>query len=77
MTIDVLIMFLGAFVAISPFLGFPLQWDTVLLAVAGVIIIALGIMVRRRGLGRRSIPRTNGSSYAKSAPVSKEGHEAA
>lgn len=51
MTIDALIMFAGAFVAILPFLGFPNSWDTFFFLFAGVFIIALGIIVRRR-LGR-------------------------
>ncbi len=49
MTIDTLIMLTGAFVAILPFLGVPTKIDTVLLFFAGVFIIALGIVVRRRG----------------------------
>jgi len=47
MTLDALIMLAGAFVAILPFLGFPNNWDTVLLFIAGVLIIVLGIVVRR------------------------------
>gem|GEM_PF-2082238 len=50
MTIDALIMLLGAFVLIEPHLGFPTTWDNILLFVAGVLIVALGIAVRRRGL---------------------------
>lgn len=53
MTIDALIMFAGTFVAMLPFLGFPNSWDTFLLLFAGVFVIALGIVVRRR-LGRSS-----------------------
>ena len=49
MTIDTLIMFSGAFVAILPFLGFPNSWDKVFLLIVGVFVIALGIFVRRRG----------------------------
>ncbi len=48
MTIDALIMLAGAFVAGLPFLGFPNSWDTVFFSIAGVFIIALGIVVRRR-----------------------------
>ena len=48
MTIDTLIMFSGAFVAVLPFLGFPNSWDRVLFFLAGVFVIALGIVVRRR-----------------------------
>ena len=53
MTVDALLMSAGAFVAVLPFLGFPNSWDTVLFFVAGVFIIGLGIVVRRR-LGRSS-----------------------
>lgn len=48
MTLDALIMLLGAVVALLPFLGFPNSWDTAILLVAGIIIVALGIVVRRR-----------------------------
>ncbi len=48
MTLDSLIMFAGAFVAILPFLGFPNTWDSVILVVLGAFVIALGIVVRRR-----------------------------
>lgn len=51
MTLDTLIMLAGAFVAALPFLGFPNSWDTWLFFAAGVFVIALGIVVRRRGLG--------------------------
>lgn len=50
MTIDALIMLAGAFVVIEPQLGFPSTWDSVLLFIAGVVIVGLGIAVRRRGL---------------------------
>lgn len=47
MTLDTLIMLAGAFVATLPFLGFPNSWDSALLFIAGVLIIGLGIIVRR------------------------------
>lgn len=50
MTIDALIMLLGAFIIVEPQLGFPTNWDTILLSIAGVFIVGLGIAVRRRGL---------------------------
>ena len=50
MTIDTLIMLFGAFVILEPQLGFPTNWDAVLLFVAGTAIVGLGIAVRRRGL---------------------------
>ena len=48
MTLDTLIMLAGAFVALLPFLGFPNSWDTILFFVAGLFIVALGILVRHR-----------------------------
>lgn len=51
MTLDALIMFAGALVALLPFLGFPNSWDKIILLALGIIIVTLGIMVRRRGKG--------------------------
>ncbi len=48
MTLDALIMAIGAFVLVLPFLALPSAWDTILLVLAGIAIIALGIAVRRR-----------------------------
>lgn len=49
MTLDTVIMLTGAAIALLPFLGFPQRWDTVLFFLLGVLVIALGIIVRRRG----------------------------
>ena len=67
MSVDSLIMFSGAFVAILLQLGFPQSWDRVLLAIAGVLILALGIVVRRRGLMPRQRPG-NGEVFSRSMP---------
>lgn len=48
MTLDALIMLAGAFVATLPFLGIPNSWDAGLFLAAGIFVIALGIVVRRR-----------------------------
>jgi VIT1/CCC1 family predicted Fe2+/Mn2+ transporter len=48
MTLDALIMLTGAFVAILPFLGFPNSLDNALFFLAGIFVISLGIIVRRR-----------------------------
>lgn len=60
MTLDTLIMLSGAFVALVPFLGFPTSWDTALLLLAGIIIIGLGIVVRRKEGERKTQERLNG-----------------
>jgi len=48
MTLDTVIMLFGAFVAFLPFLQFPLGWQSSLSFIAGIIVIGLGIVVRRR-----------------------------
>lgn len=73
MTLDALIMLSGVLVTLLPFLGFPLKWDNVILVVLGVLVIALGIMVRRRGLVRRSAVQKNNGTFVESVPrVSSE-----
>ncbi|MDP3965375.1 MAG: hypothetical protein Q8Q13_01080 [bacterium] len=69
MTLDALIMLAGAFVAVLPSLGFPNSWDTVLLFLAGIFIISLGIVVRRRG-GKTSqpTPPKNGNVVVENHP---------
>ncbi len=54
MSLDALIMFSGALVALLPFLGFPNSWDAVLFLVLGLFITFLGVVVRRR---RKKTPR--------------------
>jgi hypothetical protein len=72
MTWEALIMLIGALVTLLPFLGLPLKWDNIILVVLGVVVIALGIMVRRRGLVRRSaiqaVQKTQGTTYVESMP---------
>lgn len=48
MSLDAVIMLFGALIAIMPFMGFPNAWDDVFFAIAGLVVIALGIAVRRR-----------------------------
>jgi hypothetical protein len=50
MTLDSLIMGMGAFIVVLPFLGLPQDLDSALFLLAGIIVVALGVMVRRRGL---------------------------
>lgn len=75
MTIDALIMLAGFLVAAMPFLGFPTQWDNVILVTLGILVIALGIVVRRRGFARKApLPKTN-ASFVESAPKDAEHEE--
>jgi len=64
MTIDAVIMLLGTFVALLPFLGFPVRWDSVLLVVIGVFVIMAGIVVRRRSTSENSAKH----AFVESAP---------
>jgi len=52
---DVFIMLLGAWVALLPFLGFPGSWDRVLLLASGVIIISVGISLRRERVRKNGL----------------------
>jgi len=59
MSLDALIILAGAVVAILPFLGFPSSWNHALFFIAGLCVIALGIVVRRR-LGKKTgTPRSS------------------
>ena len=61
MTLDTLIMLAEAFIIMEPQLGFPTSWDSIILFVVGVIIVGLGIAVRRRGL-REPVRKTEPES---------------
>ena len=66
MTLDTLIMLAGAIVAVMPFLGFPLSWQVWIIFILGVLIIGLGIAVRRRGM--RTPQRKMRGEFVESAP---------
>jgi len=53
MTLDAVIILTGVIVATLPFLGFPRPWLQALFFVLGIIVVILGIIVRRR-LSQRS-----------------------
>lgn len=75
MTLDALIMLLGTFVALLPFLGFPNSWDSILLLVAGIIIILLGIVVRRRGSKKEHFVAQTPPDFVESSPLDLTRHE--
>ncbi len=69
MTLDALIMLMGTLVALIPFLGFPLQWDNIILVGVGVFVILLGIIVRRRGLRNPSaVMKKESMTFVESIP---------
>lgn len=68
MTLDTLIIASGAFVGLLPFLGFPNSWDTALFFLAGVFIVGLGIVVRRRR-GEEETAARRASTFVERAPL--------
>jgi len=44
---DVIVMLLGVWVGLLPFLGFPSSWDRILFLISGIILISVGISMRR------------------------------
>ena len=66
---ETLIIFLGAWVAVQSFLGFPLLWDEVMLAVLGVAILALGISLHRDASARRAARMRHAESHTERAPL--------
>lgn len=76
MTIDALIIFAGAFVAVLPFLGFPIKLDSIIMVAIGIIVISLGIIVRRRDVAQRARERRT-QTYTESTPQAQAGHETA
>lgn len=76
MTIDTLIMLAGTAVAVLPFLGFPNSWDNALFFLLGMCVIALGIVVRRRGshIALRH-PEHGGVTFTEHMPEDKNSTE--
>ncbi len=70
MTLDSLIILSGALVAILPFLGFPNTWDSVIFVVLGVLVVSLGIVVRRRAPRRTVADRD--SFFVENTPHKEE-----
>ncbi len=74
MTLDSLIILSGALVAILPFLGFPNTWDSVIFVVLGALVVALGIVVRRRA--PRASVHDRDSIFVENAPHTDTKHDA-
>ena len=69
MTLDALIIFSGALVALLPYMGLPRVWDDRILVVLGIAIVCLGIVVRRR----KHRPKRAPEAFVESAPRQHEG----
>jgi hypothetical protein len=69
MSLDTLIMFAGAGVLVLPFLGFTIAMQQWMLFALGIIILGLGIAVRRRGM-RPIEPSMRTGEFVESVPTS-------
>lgn len=71
MTVDTLLMLAGTFVALLPFLGFPQSWDKMIFLFLGILVVALGIVVRRRG-NRPQVEERNERAFSERMPAMSE-----
>jgi hypothetical protein len=67
MTLDTLIIGAGAFVALVPFLGFPNDWDTALFLLAGIFVVGLGIVARRKRGAEETLARLSAQAGKRAA----------
>jgi membrane protein implicated in regulation of membrane protease activity len=74
MTLDALIMLAGAMVAAIPFLGFTIDMQMWIFFILGIVIIGLGIAVRRRG-ERQQQARTRKGEFVESVPLEPMRHQ--
>ena len=74
MTLDALIMLVGALVAIIPFMGFTVTMQQWILFILGIIVIGLGIAVRRRGKRVPPVSARKGE-FVESVPASAVAYE--
>jgi hypothetical protein len=68
MSLDTLIMLVGALVAVMPFLGFTIDMQKWIIFLLGIIVIGLGIAVRRRG-ARKPEVRPRRGEFIESIPT--------
>jgi Flp pilus assembly protein TadB len=67
MSLDALIMLFGGLIAVTPFLGFTIAMQMWIIFAFGIIVIALGIAVRRRG--EREVRSRRRGEFVESAPA--------
>ena len=72
MTLDTVIMLAGGFVAVLPFLQLPPSWITPLSFIAGVVIIGLGVVVRRNGARCRMHRKETHEHFVDATPKREE-----
>ncbi len=74
MSLDALIMLVGALVALMPFLGFTVDTQMLIFFVLGIVVIGLGIAVRRRGERPQQV-RARKGEFVESVPVNFVSHD--
>jgi arginine exporter protein ArgO len=55
---DYTLLFIGIWIMILPFLGFPTSWKKVLLIVTGLFVVFIGYMVWRERLNKEKQENT-------------------
>jgi hypothetical protein len=68
MSLDALIMLFGALIAVMPFLGFTVDMQKWIIFVLGLIVVSLGIALRRRGQVKPQAKRRRGE-FIESSPA--------
>jgi hypothetical protein len=60
MSKEALVILLGAFTALLPFMGLPSSWRTVLMVLCGASLVLIGVLLRSETLSRGD---SRGSSF--------------
>ena len=74
MSIDALIILVGALIAVMPFLGFPISWQVWIFFILGIVVVVLGIAVRRRG-DRSVVQSRRKGEFVESMPAGVMSHD--
>jgi TRAP-type C4-dicarboxylate transport system permease small subunit len=70
MTREILLIILGIWVGLLPYLGFPAGIDTYILSATGALIFFLAIMIHNDNAKRRYSRARKADSFEQSAPAS-------
>lgn len=55
MSKEMTVIVLGVLVVVTPYLGIPGSWKTVILAVVGLLLVGVGFLLRGEALARGSV----------------------
>lgn len=68
MSKEMTVIALGVLVVVTPYLGIPGSWKTVILVIAGAVLAGVGFLLRGEALARSSAPG-RGHFVENSAPA--------